>query len=100
LVDKEIVLLVRRFVPTKLSKIAPLQAWTASQLQSAKNKNDSEKYFQPGLFYDFLLYLCQIRTKLSNISQNCLLTGVDNLPAQTCIKQKGFGYIFSALSVL
>jgi hypothetical protein len=70
----------------KLPKIALYRAWTTSQLKHAYNKNDLEKYFLPGLLYDTLLYLCPIPTKLSIIAQNCFLTGLDNLPAQTCKK--------------
>jgi hypothetical protein len=98
--EKERVLLVRRFVPTKLSKIALFRGWMTSQLKHALNKNDLEKYFQTGLFYDTLLYLCPIPTKLSIIVQNCLFTGQDDLPAQTCIKHNWFGKKFPSWSVL
>jgi hypothetical protein len=71
-----------------LSKIALLRAWTTSPLKSVQHRNDLEKYFQPGPFYDTLLYLYPIPTKLSKIAQNCYFTGLDDLPAQKWLKQK------------
>jgi hypothetical protein len=97
LVDKEICCSVGSYLQNCLK----LPFYGPGQPPSSKvHKKWFKKLFQPGPFYDTLLYLCPIPKKLSNISQNCLLTGLDNLPAQTCIKLKWFGKIFPAWFVL